>query len=226
VLSWNVDAPDSKRLVYVNDWDPVLGPQALWDVFMQRLGSRRGEYAVITTALTSTTHQGWIDAMVAYQKAKYPTMKKVDEQENGGDQTVADQKAKAIIQAHPNLIGIVSVDAGGTVGIAQATQELNITDKVFTTGLSTPSQMRQFVKSGVVPKFVLWDPALACYLATVIGFKLLNGQSVKSGDTLHVSTKTVRNIQIKRIPRHGNSPQAFAGNAIVFDKSNVDKYKF
>ena len=226
VVSWDVDAPDSKRLGYVDYWDPIKGPQTLWDVFMRALGSKRGEYAFITPALTSTTHAGWLNAMKAYQLAKFPDMKLIATEANGGDQTVAVQKAKQIIQSHPKLVGIVSIDAGGTPGIAQATKELGVTGKITTTGLSTPSQMKAFVMSGLVPEFVLWDPAETGYLTTVIAYELLNGRSVTNGQSLKVSSTVTRKIPIRKIKGHGNSLEAIQGPALVFDKSNVGSFGF
>ena len=226
VISWDVDAVDSKRLAFVDYWDPIKGPQTLWDVFMERLGSKRGEYAFITPALTSTTHTGWLNAMKAYQLAKFPDMKLIATEANGGDQTIAVQKAKQIIQSHPKLVGIVSIDAGGTPGIAQATKELGVTDKIVTTGLSTPSQMKAFVMSGLVPRFVLWDPAETGYLTTLIAYELVNGRSVSNGAKLKVSSTVTRAIPIRKIKGHGNALEAIQGPALVFDKSNVGKFGF
>ena len=226
VVSWDVDAADSKRLGFVDYWDPIKGPQTLWDVFMKALGSKRGEYAFITPALTSTTHQGWLNAMKAYQLAKFPDMKLIATEANGGDQTKAVTQAKQIIQAHPKLVGIVSIDAGGTPGIAQATKELGVTGKIVTTGLSTPSQMKSFVLSGLVPEFVLWDPAETGYLTTVIAFELLNGRSVTNGEKLKVSSAVTRAIPVRKIKGHGNALEAIQGPALVFDKTNIDKFGF
>ena len=225
-VSWDVDAPDSERSVYVDYWDPVEGPRVLWDVFMELLGDRRGEYAFITTALTSETHAGWIDAMHEYQMESFPEMELVATESAEGDQTIGNQRAKEIIQAHPDIVGIVSVDAGGTVGIAQATEELDLVGDVVTTGLSTPSQMRQFVESGTVPKFVLWDPLETGYLTTVIAFELLNGRDVVDGQELPVAPGVTRSIPIREIEGSPGSYEAIQGPALVFDIDNIDDFDF
>ena len=226
VVSWDVDAPASERTVYVNYWDSVEGPRVLWDVFMELLGDTRGEYAFITTALTSETHAGWIDAMTQYQLEAFPDMELVATESAEGDQTIGNQKAKDIIQAHPDIVGIVSVDAGGTVGIAQATEELDLVGDVVTTGLSTPSQMRQFVESGTVPKFVLWDPLETGYLTSVIAFELLNGRDIVDGQELAVSPGVTRAIPINEIEGHPGSYEAIQGPALVFDINNIDDFDF
>jgi rhamnose transport system substrate-binding protein len=152
-------------------------------------------------------------------------MKLVATESAEGDQTIGAQKAKQIIQAHPNIVGLVSVDAGGTVGIAQAVKELNKVGEIVTTGLSTPSQMRQFVKDGSVPRFVLWDPAETGYLTTVVAFQLVNGRAIRSGQRLKVSSRVVRSIPITRV-KGTRALQAIQGPALVFDRRNIDRFKF
>ena len=226
VVSWDVDAPDSQRSIYVNYWDPVEGPRVLWDTFMELLGDTRGEYAFITTALTSTTHAGWLDAMEEYQLEAFPEMTLIATESAEGNQTIGNEKAKAIIQANPDIVGLVSVDAGGTVGIAQATEELDLVGEVVTTGLSTPSQMVQFVESGTVPKFVLWDPAETGYLTVAIAFELVNGRDLVDGQELGVARGVTRSIPIKEIAGKPGSYEAIQGPALVFDINNVNDFGF
>ena len=225
-MSWDVDAPDSERSVYVAYWDAVEGPRVLWDTFMGLLGDTRGEYAFITTALTSTTHAGWLDAMEAYQLEAFPEMTLITTESANGDQTVGNQKAKEIIQANPDIVGLVSVDAGGTVGIAQATEELDLVGEVVTTGLSTPSQMVQFVESGTVPEFVLWDPLETGYLTTVIAWELVNGRDIVDGQVLGVAPGVTRAIPIQEIEGKPGSFQAIQGPALVFDINNINDFGF
>ena len=143
-----------------------------------------------------------------------------------GDQTVGNQKAKEIIQANPDIVGLVSVDAGGTVGIAQATEELDLVGEVVTTGLSTPSQMVQFVESGTVPEFVLWDPLETGYLTTVIAWELVNGRDIVDGQVLGVAPGVTRAIPIQEIEGKPGSFQAIQGPALVFDINNINDFGF
>ena len=227
VLSWDVDAPDSSRLVFCDCWDPAKGPQALWDVFMELLGGvTKGQYAFITTALTSPTHNRHLDEMMKYQKEKYPDMEWVGTEVATTDPAKASQKAKDYVLKYPDLVGMISVDAGGTVGLAQAQRELGLGSKFVTTGLSTPSQMAEYVKDGTVPKFALWDPYETGYLTTMMAFELINGRDIVDGQEFEVSPGVTRKIPIQEILNHPGSLEAIQGPALIFDKDNIDNYKF
>ena len=224
VVSWDVDAPKSKRPIYVNGWDDAVGPKVLFDKFIEDLGGEgKGDYAFILPSLTSVTHKAWCQTMLDYQKKKYPEMKLVAQEGCDADQTIGNQKAKQLKSKYPGLVGIVSVDAGGTVGIAQATKELGLVGEFANTGLSTPSQMKAFLKSGVTNHTVLWDPAVTGYLTTVIAHQLLTGKKVENGQELAVSSTEKRKIPLKRA---NGALQAIQGEPLVFTKDNVDDYSF
>lgn len=224
VISWDVDAPKSKRPVYVNGWNDDEGPRVLFDKFVEDLGGTgRGEYAFILPSLTSVTHRQWCDTMQAYQKQKWPDMKLVASEGCDADQTIGNQKAKQLKSKYPDLVGIVSVDAGGTVGIAQATEELNLVGRFANTGLSTPSQMRPFLMSGTTRHTVLWDPAVTGYLTTVIALRLAQGREVTDGETLAVSSAEDRRIPLVRV---NGALQAIQGPPLVFTRENVADFDF
>jgi rhamnose transport system substrate-binding protein len=223
VVSWDVDAPNSKRPVYVNGWNDQVGPRVLWDKFMQDLGSTRGEYAFILPTLTEKTHKQWANTMQAYAAQKWPDMKLVATEGCNADQTVANTQAHQLKSKYPNLVGIVSVDAGGTVGIAQATKEMGLVGKFVTVGLSTPSQMKPYLEAGVTKHTVLWNPEETGYLTTVIAYNLLTGKSITNNEILNVSTTEKRAIALKNVQ---GALQAIQGPPLVFTKQNVANYDF
>ena len=68
------------------------------------------------------------------------------------------QETQGLIQAYPNLKGIISPT---TVGVAAAARYLSTSPqkgKIKLTGLGFPNQMRKFVKDGTVEEFQLWVP--------------------------------------------------------------------
>lgn len=150
-------------------------------------------------------------------------MKLVAQEGCDADQTIGNQKAKQLKSKFPDLVGIVSVDAGGTVGIAQATRELGLVGEFVNTGLSTPSQMASFLKSGVTKHTVLWDPGVTGYLTTVIAYNLLTGKAVRNGQRLAVSPTEEREIPLVRAKGELHAVQ---GPPLVFTKDNVDDYDF
>ena len=98
-------------------------------------------------------------------EADYPDIKLVDTVYGDDDDQTSFDKTAALLQAYPDLKGIISPT---TVGIAAAARYLSGSEykgKVALTGLGTPNQMREYVKDGTVTAFALWNPADLGYLA-------------------------------------------------------------
>lgn len=225
VITWNADAPESDRALFMNAWDPEKGPQAVWDALLKQMpADTKGKVAISTVALSSKTHAGWIKVIKAYAKTKSPNIEFLPDFVSGGDQPAAANKAKQILQSNKDVVALLSVDAAGTPANAQAIKELGLTDKVKSTGLSTPSQMKPWVESGQVPEFVLWDPAQEGYAAVDMAADLLEGKTIKDGSYPTSGTDKF-NVVVKRA-LFGQGPQAIVGDALVFDKSNLADYPF
>ena len=91
-------------------------------------------------------------------KPEYKDMKLVKVAYGDDDDQKSFQETQGLIQAYPNLKGIISPT---TVGISAAARYLSTSPKkgkIKLTGLGTPNQMRKFVKDGTVEEFALWSP--------------------------------------------------------------------
>ena len=94
------------------------------------------------------------------------------------------QQMQGLIQAYPNLKGVISPT---TVGVAAAARYLSTSPekgKVKLTGLGFPNQMRKFVEDGTVDEFQLWVPKDVGYLAGQAAAALVAGRITgKPGET-------------------------------------------
>jgi rhamnose transport system substrate-binding protein len=137
---------------------------------------------------------------------------------NDDDQT-SFQKTQGLLQAHPNLKGIISPT---TVGVAAAARYLDSSSykgKVALTGLGTPNQMRKFIQDGTVGSVELWDPAKLGELATYAAVALASGQITgKQGEKFKAGDLGEYTI--------GAKGEVVLGPPLTFTKDNVDKYNF
>ena len=129
------------------------------------------------------------------------------------------QRVCFLLQAYPNLKGIISPT---TVGIAAAARYLSSSKykgNVQLTGLGTPNQMRKFVKDGTVQGFELWDPGKLGYLAGYAAAALASGQiSGKQGESFKAGNLGSRTV--------GKNGEVLLGPPTVFTKANIDKFDF
>jgi simple sugar transport system substrate-binding protein len=146
-----------------------------------------GEYAVFVGHLTAKTHNQWVDAAIARQKAKYPKMTLVaDKQESLEDQQVAYTKTKELLQAHPNLKGIQGSASTDVAGAALAIEDAGLTGKVTVVGTSLPSIAGPYLQTGGIAEISFWDPAKAGYVVDKVATMALEGKKVTDGMDLGV----------------------------------------
>ncbi len=179
-----------------------------------------GQIAILSATANATNQNTWIQFMKdELSKSQYSKMKLVKVAYGNDDDQVSFQQAQGLLQAYPDLKGIISPT---TVGIAAAARYLSgssFKGKVALTGLGTPNQMRKFVQDGTVQAFELWDPAKLGYLAAYAAAALASGQITgRQGETFKAG-----DLGSKTICKNG---EILLGPPQVFDKSNIDQFKF
>jgi rhamnose transport system substrate-binding protein len=219
VVTYDSDTAPAGRNVFINQ----AQAEALGRSEVQLLGKQlgyKGQIAILSATPNATNQNTWIKFMKdELSKPKYKDMKLVKIAYGNDDDQKSFQETQGLLQAYPNLKGIISPT---TVGIAAAARYLSSSKykgKVQLTGLGTPNQMRKFVKDGTVQAFELWDPAklgqLAGYAAAALASGQISGQQGDSFSAGSLGKKTV-----------GANGEVLLGPPTVFDKKNIDEFNF
>ncbi|OGO68262.1 MAG: LacI family transcriptional regulator [Chloroflexi bacterium RBG_19FT_COMBO_56_12] len=141
-----------------------------------------GEFAIIVGSLTVPLHNLWADVALEYGAEKYPGMKLVtDRIPSGEDQELSRQKTLELLQAYPNLKGIMGYGSLGPPGAAQALQEKGLIDKVCVVGTVLPGHAAPYLKDGSLDHGILWDPGDAGFAMTWLAKYVLDGGKVTDG---------------------------------------------
>lgn len=141
-----------------------------------------GEYAIIVGSLTVPLHNLWADEAIKYAAEKYPNMKLVtDRIPSGEDQELSRQKTLELLQAYPNLKGIMGYGSLGPPGAAQALQEKGLIDDVCVVGTVLPGHAAPYLQDGSLDHGILWDPGDAGFAMTWLAKYLLEGGKVTDG---------------------------------------------
>ncbi len=147
----------------------------------------KGEYAVFVGSLTSKSHNEWVDAAIAYQKANFPDMKMVgSKNETFDDQQQAYAKTQELLRAFPNVRGFQGSASTDVGGIGLALEERGMAGDTCVMGTSLPSIASQYLETGAVDMISFWDPALAGYAMNKLAVMLIDGQPVTDGMDLGV----------------------------------------
>jgi len=167
-------------------WDvELMSAQAYGEAQMKSLAremGEEGEYAVLVGTLTTTGHNQWADAAIAYQKAHYPKMKMVADRFPGADLIDESERVtQDILKAYPNLKGIVSMGSNGPIGAGNVLKKRNLYKKIALVGTIIPSQAKPHVMAGVIREGFLWSPKDAGFAMTAIARMSLDGVKFQNG---------------------------------------------
>ncbi len=219
VVSFDSDVAPDARQVFVNQ----ANSEDIGRVEVQMLGKTinyTGDIAILSAASTATNQNTWIGFMKdELSKPQYKNMHLVKIAYGNDDDQTSFQDTLGLIQAYPNLKGIISPTTVGIAAAARAIESVNKGGKVALTGLGTPNQMRKYVKDGTVAQFALWDPGQLGYLAYYTAAALVQGKITgKQGDTIDAGKLGKRTI--------GANGVVLLGPPTTFTKDNIDQFNF
>jgi rhamnose transport system substrate-binding protein len=219
VVTFDSDAAPDARDLFINQASSQEIAAGQVKLISDAIGGA-GEIAILSATANATNQNAWI-AIMKQELAK-PAYTKItlDEIAYGNDDDqISFQKTQGLLQAHPNLKGIISPT---TVGVAAAARYLDSSSykgKVALTGLGTPNQMRKFLQDGTVGSIALWDPAQLGELAAYAAVALASGQITgKQGEKFKAGELGEYTV--------GANGEVVLGPPLTFTKDNVDKYNF
>src|SRR4051812_4276009 len=179
VATSDTDAPNSVRQVFVSQASTEGIGQALTDALMQAMGGK-GKYAIVSCGQTAENLNSWIEVQKAYTAQKYPDAQIVDTVYAGEDQAAATQMATDLMNAHPDLTGLVGECTSSAPGVAQAVRDAGRIGQVFTVGLGTPKSMLPYLQDGSSSASILWNVETLGYLTAWAGVQLSAGKDFQA----------------------------------------------
>jgi rhamnose transport system substrate-binding protein len=217
IITYDSDVDPEGRQLFVNQAtaDDIAKIQV--KLISDQIGGE-GEIAILSAASTATNQNAWIATMKEeLKKPEYSGLKLVKIAYGNDDDQKSFQETNGLLQAYPNLKGIISPTTVGIAAAARALQSKNSDVKL--TGLGTPNQMRKFVKDGTVESFALWDPGklgeLAYYTAAALvagDIKGEPGETFEAGNLGEYTIEDDRSIVL--------------GPPTEFNKENIDDFDF
>ena len=219
VVAMDSDVAPDARSVFVNQVTTKLVGQNQVESIAKQIGNK-GQIAILSATANATNQNAWIKVMKdTLKEPKYKDIKLVKVAYGDDDDQKSFQQMQGLIQAYPNLKGVISPT---TVGVAAAARYLSKSPekgKVKLTGLGFPNQMRKFVDDGTVQEFQLWVPKDVGYLAGQAAAALVAGRITgKPGETF-----TAGRLGKYKIGPNG---EIVLGPLTTFNKQNIDKFDF
>lgn len=217
VVSYDSDTAPDARSIFINQASTEDIGRSEVDLLAQQINST-GQIAILSATSTATNQNAWIEFMKDELK-KYPNMQLVKIAYGNDDDQTSYNETQALIQAYPNLKGIISPTTVGIAAAARYLKTAGLSGKIALTGLGTPNSLRSYVKDGTIKGFELWDVGHLGYLAYYAAAALIQGKITgKQGDTFTAGTLGSYTV--------GANGVVLLGPPTVFDASNIDNFNF
>jgi rhamnose transport system substrate-binding protein len=219
IVGMDSDVAADARSVFINQVTTQLVGENQVESISKEIGGK-GDIAILSATANATNQNAWIKVMKeTLKKPKYKNIKLVKVAYGDDDDQKSFQETQGLIQAYPNLKGIISPT---TVGVAAAARYLSTSPqkgKIKLTGLGFPNQMRKFVKDGTVDEFQLWVPKDVGYLAGQAAAALVAGRITgKEGEKFTAGRLGDYTI--------GANGEIVLGPLTTFTKDNIDDFNF
>ena len=215
VLTWDADAEADARDFFVNQATPEGIANTLTDEAARLLGGR-GEFAIVTGALSAANQNEWI-ANIKKRLEKHPNLTLATIRPSDDDRDKAFAETQTILRVHPAVKLVMAISAPAVPGSAEAVRQAGRAGDVYVIGLSLPNINKPYVHGGVVQAVVLWNTRDLGYLSVLAATKLVQqgfsagARSIEAG---RLGTIEVRGAEI------------LLGAPLLMNKANIDKYDF
>ena len=216
VMDWDTTANGDDVTYSLHQIDDKVLGETLIDLLVDKMGEE-GEYAIVTGYLTAANLNTWIQYGQDYAAEKYPGLKLVtDPVASDESAQEAYNQALALIQAYPDLKGILGYSTPAPIGCAMAVREKGLNDQIAVVGTSMPNDSNEYLKDGSLDYAVLWDPAALGKMAVYVAHLALNGEEIEGFEVPGVGP-----IHIEE-----DGKTIIMADPTVWTAENVDQFDF
>lgn len=221
VISLDSAVNSKSRMVHVNQADPNAIGRVEIETIAKMIGGK-GEIAILSATSQATNQNSWIEVMKkTLEGPEYKDIKlvKVAYGDDLRDKSVSE--TEALLKTYPNLKGIVAPSTVAVAAAAKVLTDKGLKGKVQLTGLGLPSEMADYITSGVSTAVHLWNPMDVGYLAGYASDALVKGTITgKAGDKFKAGT-----LGEKTVITVGDGTEIMLGDPFEFNSSNIEQWK-
>src|SRR3984957_1420162 len=215
VLTWDADAEPDAREYFLNQATPEGIGDALTDEASRLLGGK-GDFAIITGALSAANQNQWIAVIKNRVQQKHPGLNLVTIRPSDDDRDKAFSETQTILKVHPTVKLIMAISAPAVPGAGEAMRQAGRKD-VDVIGLSLPGICKPYIHDGVVQTIFLWNTKNLGYLTVYAGTMLSQNKFPAGANSFQAGKLGALEI---------SGSQIILGAPLLIDKRNIDTLDF
>ncbi|MFP4697830.1 MAG: rhamnose ABC transporter substrate-binding protein [Eubacteriales bacterium] len=221
VLSLDSAVNADSRMVHVNQADPERIGRVQVQAISEMIGGE-GEIAILSATSQATNQNAWIEWMeTELEKSEYDDIElvKVAYGDDLRDKSVSE--TEALLQSYPDLKGIISPTTVGIAAAGKVLTDKGLKGEVELTGLGLPSEMADYIESGVSQWMYLWNPIDVGYLSGYSANALVEGTITgEAGETFEAG-----DLGEKEVVQVGDGTEIMLGDPFEFNAENIGEWK-
>lgn len=220
VVTYDADVTTDARDYFVNQMSYEGAARTMLDCALIN-APEGGEIAFIAADPTAPNHMAHIRIMeeLTRTEEKYSVFTPVATQFAQDDEAKSVEVSINLMQAYPNLRGIISSSAVSAPAAARAIKTTGREGEVFATGVALPSSIRSYLKDGSQKAFFIWDPAKLGYLSVYAAYEALEGNLSKEPGTTFEAGE-LGEFEV------GEEGEIVYGRPLIFTPENIDEFDF
>ncbi len=215
VVTWDADAETDARDYFVNQATAEGIGTTLTDEAARLLGGR-GDFAIVTGALSAANQNEWMAVIRRRLKEKYPEVKLLTVRPSDDDRDKAFAETQTLLGANPSVRLIMAIAAPAVPGAAEAVRQAGRTN-VSVIGLSLPNMNKPYVHAGVVQTVVLWNTKDLGYPTIYAASRLARGELASGARS--VSAGRLGALEVR-------GHDIILGSPLLITKNNIDAFDF
>jgi rhamnose transport system substrate-binding protein len=215
VLTWDSDAEPDARDYFVNQATPEGIANTLTDEAARLMGGK-GQFAIITGALSAENQNLWIANIKKRMADKYPGLTLATILPSDDDRDKAFSQTQNILKVYPDVKLVMAISAPAVPGSGEAIRQSGRKD-VDVIGLSLPSITKPYVHDGSVQTVVLWNTHDLGYATVYAAYQLAEKKIAKGATSMQAGRLGTLQIQ---------GDQIILGAPLIINKQNIDTFDF
>ena len=219
VVSWDASIAPGGRTLHINQatFEGIGRGQVQLGA---ELAGGEGQIAILSATSTAPNQNEWIKWMEEeLSLPEYEGIELVATVYGDDEDEKSYNEALGLMKTYPDLKVIVSPTSVGIAAAGRAVQDADKVGEVLVTGLGLPNQLREYVKSGAIPAFQLWNVVDLGYLTVYALDAVATGQIEGNlGDTFEAGRLGTYTV--------GEEGEVLLGPPFTFDASNIDDFDF